>query len=104
MQRMPAGAETKCTAVVAHRVAGRTADLCEGRPCFRDFNSVDHQAGAVAMEQVEGVSPVGWDVDEAIPNRGVAGESLRVGLEIGGLAIEDRVQFLEIGQLGPDSG
>src|ERR1035438_681017 len=81
MDGMLAGAQPHRTAIVAHCIAGQSADLGKGRAGFSHFHAVDENARAVAGEQMECVSAVGGNVDEAVPGDGVARKSLGVGAE-----------------------
>src|ERR1700721_3119982 len=93
VDRVFAGAKTERSAVIAHGIAGSAADLRKRRAGLGHLNAVDDQAAAVAVEQVEGVAAVGGDVDQTVPGGGIAGKSLAVGVEVGRLAIEDRLLF-----------
>ena len=83
---MLAGAQAERATVVAHRIAGRAADLGEGRAGSSHLHAVDRQARSVARHQVEGVAAVGGNVDKAVPGGGVPREALRVRAQVGRLA------------------
>ena len=101
---MLAGAETERTAIVAEGIAGRAADLREGRagPC--DLKAVDDEPGAIAIDEMKGVAAVGGDIDESVPRRCVARESLSAGVQIRRLARENEVLLGQVGQFNPGAG
>ena len=104
MQHMAAGAQAQGTAIVAHRIARRAADLRKGSSGFGHLHAIDHQPRTIPRQQIKRVAAVRGYVDKTIPCRGVACKALRIDMQVQALAGEDRMFAGQSGQLRPFAG